>query len=215
MLQRYPVLAAQAASSLHPCTQPSLAPKSQKEDMLPGERFLPDTAQLVEERALSSQASFRFNAAVHKDPVERSWLFERIIAAEWVYTRVGARQVTSRLGRGVDVTAPFYCNYGYNISIGDNVVIGPGCQLLDSDKIAIGCNTKIGARVTISFSEERNDGTSPEGNKHLVTARGVSIGENVYIGDGCIVIGDVRIGDNAMWVLGLLLFRQVYIMFPF
>jgi acetyltransferase-like isoleucine patch superfamily enzyme len=122
--------------------------------MLSGNPFLPDTAQLVDERDLSSQASFRFNTAVKKASEERLWLFERVVAAEWIFPRAGERQVTGRLGHGINVSAPFHCEYGYNLSIGDNATIGPGCQLLDSGRIAIGRNTDISARVTISTLDE-------------------------------------------------------------
>ncbi|KAF3050391.1 Maltose acetyltransferase [Didymella keratinophila] len=126
--------------------------------MLSGEPFLPSTAQLVDERDLSSQASFRFNTAVQKDFDERAWLFERIIAAGWIYPRAGECHVTGHLGNGVKVSAPFHCDYGYNLSIGDNAIIGPGCQMLDSGRIVIGRNTKIGARVTISTLKEPTAG---------------------------------------------------------
>lgn len=49
------------------------------------------------------------------------------------------------LGGNVNVTTPFHCDYGYNLSIGDNVNIGPHCVLLDAARIMIGKNTKVGA----------------------------------------------------------------------
>ena len=85
--------------------------------MLSGKPFLPYSAQLVDERRLSLQASFRFNTAVQKDSDERAWLFERIVAAEWIYPRAGERQVTGHLGHGIKVSAPFHCEYGYKLSI--------------------------------------------------------------------------------------------------
>ena len=166
--------------------------------MLSGEPFLPNTAQLVDERDLSSQASFRFNTAVQKDSGERAWLFRQTVTAGWIYPRAGERQVTGHLGHGVNVSAPFHCDYGYNLSIGDNAAIGPDCQLLDSGRIVVGRNTKIGARVIISTLEEPTHMRPLEGSERTETARGVFIGENVYIGDGCIIKGGVRIGDNAI-----------------
>jgi acetyltransferase-like isoleucine patch superfamily enzyme len=96
------------------------------------------------------------------------------------------------------VSAPFHCDYGYNLSIGDNAVIGSDCQMLDSGRIVIGSNTKIGARVTISTLKEPTDTRPIEGSERTETAREVSIGENVHIGDGCIIKAGARIGDNAV-----------------
>jgi acetyltransferase-like isoleucine patch superfamily enzyme len=193
-----PALAAQAASSVSHSTQPSLSPKSEKDKMLSGQPFLPNTERLVDERGLSSQASFRFNTAVQKAPDERSWLFRQLVTARWVYPRAGERQVTGLFGHGVNVSAPFHCDYGYNLSVGDNAVLGPGCQLLDSGRIVIGRNTKIGARVTISTLKEPTLTRPMEGSERTETAREVYIGENVYIGDGCIIEAGVCIGDNAI-----------------
>ena len=192
------LIASPPAPSLFHNAQPSLRPRSEKDKMLLGRPFLPYPAQLVDERVSSSQASFSFNTAVQKDSGERAWLFRQIVTAGWIYPRAGERQVTGHLGHGINVSAPFYCEYGYNLSIGDNAVIGPDCQLLDSGRIAMGRNTKIGARVTISTLEEPTDTRPLEGIERTGTAREVYIGENVYIGDGCIIRGGARIGDNAI-----------------
>ena len=182
--------------------------------MLSGRPFLPNTAQLVDERVSSSQASFSFNTAVQKDSGERAWLFRQIVTAGWIYPRAGERQVTGHLGHGVNVSTPFYCEFGYNLSMGDNAVIGSGCQLLDSGRIANGRNTKIGARVTISTLEEPTGARPLEGSKRTETAREVYIGENVYIGDGCIIKGGVRIGDNAIVRAGSVVVQASIHRFP-
>jgi acetyltransferase-like isoleucine patch superfamily enzyme len=167
--------------------------------MLSEEPFLPNTAQLVDGRKLSFQPSCSFNkAVVPMDSGERGRLFERIVAAEWIYPRAGERQVTGHLGGGISVSAPFYCNYGYNISIGDNAIIGPDCRFRDSGRIAIGKNTKIGARVIISTLEEPTVTRLPKGSKGTETAREVYIGENVHIGDGCTIEAGLCIGNNAI-----------------
>jgi acetyltransferase-like isoleucine patch superfamily enzyme len=167
--------------------------------MLSEEPFLPNTAKLVDERKLSLKASCRFNnAIVQMGSGEHGWPFERIVAAEWIYPRGGERQVTGHLGGGITVSMPLYCDYGYSISIGDNAIIGPDCQMRDSGRIAIGRDTKIGARVTISTQEEPTVTKLPKRNNGTETARDVYIGENVHIGDGCIIEAGVRIGHNAI-----------------
>jgi acetyltransferase-like isoleucine patch superfamily enzyme len=192
------VLAAQPPSTVSSSTRPCLPPKSEKDKMLSGEPFSPNNAQLAEERDLCSQALFRFNRVEPSVSRYCGWFFESIIAAEWTYARTGKRGITGHVGHGIKVSAPFHCDYGYNLSIGDNVVLGPGCQLLDSGRVVIGRNTKIGARVTISTLKEPVDTRPMTGGECTETAREVYIGENVYVGDGCVVKGGVRIGDNAI-----------------
>jgi acetyltransferase-like isoleucine patch superfamily enzyme len=203
--------AAPPAPSPSRYTHPSLPPKSEKDKMLSGEPFLPYTEQLVDERTLCSGAVYRFNslsnAAVQIASSERERIFKSIVAADWIYPRAGERRVTGHLGGGIKVATPFHCDYGYNVSVGDNVIIGPNCQFLDSGRIAIGRNTKIGARVTISTLMAPSDTKTLKGSKGTEIAREVYIGENVYVGDGCIIEAGVRIGNNAIVRAGSVVVR--------
>ena len=98
----------------------------------------------------------------------------------------------------VHVATPFYCDYGYNISIDDNVIIGPDCQLLDPARITIGKDTKIGARVIITTLETPKDLNVLKGACGTQVAKGIYIGANVHIGDSCIIEAGVRIGNGAI-----------------
>jgi acetyltransferase-like isoleucine patch superfamily enzyme len=102
------------------------------------------------------------------------------------------------LDNGVNVPAAFHCDYGYSLSIGYNATVGSGCQPLDYGRIFIGRNMKIGAHVTISTLEEPTDARPLQGSKRTETAREVYIGENVYIGDRCIIEAGVCIVDHAI-----------------
>ncbi|KAJ4378229.1 hypothetical protein N0V86_005929 [Didymella sp. IMI 355093] len=208
-----PMAAVPPAPSPSRYSHPPLPPKSEKDKMLAGEPFLPYTDQLVDERTLCSGAVYRFNslsnAAVQIAASERERQFEYIIAARWIYARPGERRVTGHLGGGINVAIPFHCDYGYNISIGDNVVIGPNSQLLDSGRIAVGRNTRIGARVTISTLKAPSDTKMLKGSKGTEIAREVYIGENVYVGDGCIIEAGVRIGNNAIVRAGSVVVRDI------
>ena len=52
-------------------------------------------------------------------------------------------------GTGVWIEAPFFCDYGENISIGENTFINTNCMFLDNNKISIGENGLIGPFVQI------------------------------------------------------------------
>jgi acetyltransferase-like isoleucine patch superfamily enzyme len=174
--------------------------------MLRGEPFLQYDGQLMDERAQCTGAVYGFNSTANPSVViargDRERNFKRIVAAGWLHPphRNGHPEVhvTGHLGESVNVTTPFHCDYGYNLSIGDYVNIGPHCQLLDSARIAIGRNTKIGARVTISTLGVPSDPKSLKGSNGTEIAREVSIGENVYIGDCVIIQAGVSIGNNTI-----------------
>jgi acetyltransferase-like isoleucine patch superfamily enzyme len=183
--------------------------------MLHGEPFLQYDEQLMDERAQCTGAVYSFNSTASPSVViargDRERNFKRIVAAGWIHPRHMDRRpgvhAGGHLGGNVNVTTPFHCDYGYNISIGDNVNIGPHCQLLDSARIAIGRNTKIGARVTISTLKTPTDTKSLKGSNGTEIAKEVFIGENVYIGDGVIIEAGVRIGNNAIIRAGSVVVR--------
>jgi acetyltransferase-like isoleucine patch superfamily enzyme len=166
--------------------------------VLSGEPFLSNIARLVDQRETSTVVRIPLHGCIEAKRCLQGGLFKQTVAAEWNDPRAGERQVIGHLGDGINVSAPFHCDYGYNLSIGDNVIIGPGCQLLGSGRIAIGRNTKISARGTISTLEEPAVTMSLERSKRTETAREVCIGENVHIGDGCIIKAGVCIGNNAI-----------------
>lgn len=170
--------------------------------MLDGEPFLPYNLQLTDERTQCTGAVYRFNstsnAAVGIAQSERERYFKYIVGAGWIQPRQGERHISGHLGGSVHVATPFQCDYGYNISVGDNVVIGPNCEFHDSGRIAIGRNTKIGSRVTITTLKTPTDTKALKGYNGTEVAKEVYIGENVHIGDGCIVEAGVRIGNGAI-----------------
>ena len=63
-------------------------------------------------------------------------------------TRLLNRLIGS-LGEGVWLEKPFRCNYGDNISIGENTFINCDCIFSDDNRITIGKNVMIAPRVQL------------------------------------------------------------------
>ncbi|KAF1834955.1 hypothetical protein BDW02DRAFT_579146 [Decorospora gaudefroyi] len=188
-----PTRYAQTAAPVH---------KSEKDKMLAGEPFRPFDRGLMDERRNCAGAVNQFNSTANASnqlvDQTRGYHFKTILAARWVRPPEGADPIISHLGNDVNVAAPFFCDYGYHLNIGDNVVIGSDCHLHDSARICIGRNTKIGVRVTIQTLKTPTDNKSLKGYKGTEVAQEVYIGENVYIGDGCVIEAGVRIGENTI-----------------
>lgn len=93
------------------------------------------------------------------------------------------------------VTAPFYCDYGYNIEIGENFYSNHNLVILDGAKVEIGDNVFIAPNCCIPTAghpiniDERNRG--------LEYAYPIKIGNNVWIGAGANILPGVTIGDNV------------------
>lgn len=107
----------------------------------------------------------------------------------------------------VFIEAPFHCSYGMNIALGDGVYLNAGCTILDSAPVRIGARTMLGPGVQIYCAEHAKDPKMRfEG---LEVARPVTIGEDVWIGGGAIILAGATIGDRAIVGAGAVVTRDV------
>ncbi|WP_298841378.1 sugar O-acetyltransferase [Clostridium sp.] len=107
-------------------------------------------------------------------------------------------------GANLWITAPFFIDYGNNIYIGNNCEINMNCTFLDCNKIIIGNNALIASNVQIYTvfhpinATERftlNENGAFSFCKSLTAP--VTIGDNVWIGGGTIILPGVNIGNNV------------------
>ncbi len=105
-------------------------------------------------------------------------------------------------GTGVWIETPFFCDYGENISIGENTFVNTNCMFLDNNKITIGKNGLIAPYVQIYTANhplKASDRIIGKGNKsrYLTSSKPVAIGNNVWIGGNSVIFPGVIIGDNV------------------
>ncbi len=106
-------------------------------------------------------------------------------------------------GDGVWISTPFFCDYGENISIGDNTFINTNCIFVDDNKITIGSNVLLAPFVQIYTAthplkaSERILENPGKGAPYVTTTLPVTIGNSVWIGGGAIIMPGVVIGDNV------------------
>lgn len=124
---------------------------------------------------------------------------------------VGARQILVDLlgsvGRDVTVRAPLYVDYGSQITLGDRVFANYGLTALDCAPITIGEDTQIGPHVQLLTPTHPLD--PAERRTGVESAAPITIGRNVWIGGGAIVLGGVSVGDNAVIGAGAVVVRDV------
>ncbi|KAL1304580.1 hypothetical protein AAFC00_003552 [Neodothiora populina] len=143
--------------------------------------------QLLNERNECKLSLERYNkcclASNGSGPRERLERFLNILQPKWL----GPNEPIGSCGSGVIVEAPFSCQYGYNINIGDNVVIGAGCVMLDPCKITIGSRTVIGPNVKFYGM------TAPIDPKLRNGSQGLRYGGSITIEEDCWIGGNVTI----------------------
>jgi maltose O-acetyltransferase len=114
------------------------------------------------------------------------------------------RSIFGSVGSRVWIESPFACDYGVNIRIGDDCFINYNCVFLDSHQITIGNNVLIGPAVQLYtaghplLADERIIWDEKETERRYVTrALPISIGDRAWIGGGAIVMPGVKIGSGT------------------
>jgi len=119
----------------------------------------------------------------------------------------GLRALFAEVGSGVMVEAPFHCAYGLNISLGADVYLNANCTILDTAPVTIGAKTLLGPGVHVYCANHHKDAEKrAEG---LENAQPVTIGTQVWIGGGAIILPGVNVGDKATVGAGAVVTKDV------
>ena len=159
--------------------------------MLAGELYRPD-AELGADQAATKAWLVRYNAALALPISQRHTLL---------------RERLAHVGNDAVIRPPFFCDYGYNIRLGDNVFLNFNCVILDVVEVTIGDRTQIGPAVQIYAADHPRDADTRRSG--LEFGRPVKIGSDVWIGGGAIILPGITIGDGAVIGAGSVVTRDV------
>lgn len=94
------------------------------------------------------------------------------------------------------VQSPFWCDYGYNIEIGENFYANHNCVILDGGKVTFGDNVFLGPDCGFYTAGHPLD--AERRNAGLEYAYPIKVGDNVWMGGGVRVMPGVTIGNNVV-----------------
>jgi maltose O-acetyltransferase len=117
------------------------------------------------------------------------------------------RERLASVGHGSTIRPPFHCDYGFNISLGAGVFLNFNCVILDVVAVTIGDGAQIGPGVQLLTADHPRD--AAERRSGLEFGRPITIGRNVWIGGGAIIVPGVSIGDDAIIGAGSVVTRDV------
>lgn len=116
-------------------------------------------------------------------------------------------ELLGKMGTNVIVTPPFWCDYGYNIEVGDYFYSNHNLVITDGVKVSFGDHVFIAPNCCFTTAEHPTD---PEQRKAgLEIAKPISVGNNVWFGAGTTVLAGVTIGDNAVIGAGSVVTRDI------
>ncbi len=154
---------------------------TEKEKMLRGMIYdANNDAALIAERLECKELIRDYNDLRPKETEARKTLLHRILG---------------EIRGDILIEQPFYCDYGYNISVGSNFYANFNMVVLDEAEVSFGDNVFIGPNCGFYTAGHPLDPI--ERNKGLEFARPIIIGNNVWIGANVTVLPGVTIGNNC------------------
>ena len=167
--------------------------KTNKEKMLDGEMYDANYDELlISERKKAKNLCFKYNNLEPSDTKQRKEILKELLGST---------------KENFLIEQNFWCDYGYNISVGENFYANHNLVILDGNKVTFGDNVFIAPNCSFYTAEHPID--SKLRNKGLETARPITVGNNVWIGGNTIVLPGVTIGNNVVIGAGSVVTKDI------
>ena len=164
----------------------------QKDRMLAGEPYIADDPDLAADHVRAMNLLAAYNASPVGDPARRRALLEELLGT---------------LGEDTHIRPPFQCDYGRYIHLGARTFVNFGAVLLDVAPITVGDDVQIGPNVQLLTPTHPLD---PELRRaKWEAAEPITIGDNVWLGGGAIVLPGVTVGANTVVGAGAVVTRDL------
>ncbi len=165
---------------------------TEKEKMLSGQLYDASDSQLEFERLDTRELLYSFN---HSRP------------SKIPFRTAMLKKLFGKTGEQIYIEPIFNCDYGYNINVGENFFANFNCVILDVMEVNIGDNVMFGPAVQVYTATHPLD--PDERRVMLESAKPVTIGNDVWIGGGAIILPGVTIGNGVTIGSGAVVTKDV------
>lgn len=117
------------------------------------------------------------------------------------------RRLFGKTGKGLWLQPPFYCDYGKNIELGENVYFNFNCVILDVAKVIIGSNVFCGPNVQFYTAGHPLD--PHQRRQGLEFGKTIRIGNDVWIGGNTVLCPGVSIEDRCVIGAGSVVTKNI------
>ena len=127
---------------------------------------------------------------------EKCYRYNQLCPNDYAAQRKILAELLGGMGENVIFTPPFWCDYGYNITVGNDFYANHNLIITDGAKVTFGDNVFIAPNCCFTTAEHPLD---PDQRKAgLEIAKPITIGNNVWICAGSTILAGVTIGDNTV-----------------
>ena len=165
---------------------------TQRERMLSGGLYSAADPELFRLRQEARRLTRLYNQTAEDQPEERRRLLEALLGG---------------VGENAFLEPPFRCDYGGNITVGRDFYANYDCIILDVCPVTIGDRVLFGPRVGLYGAGHPLDPEVRAGG--LANAGPITIGDDVWLGGGVVVLPGVTIGAGAVIAAGAMVTRDI------
>ncbi|MBB5264582.1 maltose O-acetyltransferase [Catenibacillus scindens] len=155
--------------------------KTEREKMTDGEIYMTGDAHLMKDKSRARTLAARYNGTTEEEGDLRRSLLKELLGS---------------CDDEIFIKPPFKCDYGYNIFVGKKFFANFDCVMLDAAPIYIGDNCLMGPKTCVYAVNHPM--TAAERATGAAKGKAVHIGDNVWFGGNCVVLPGVTIGDNVV-----------------
>lgn len=126
-------------------------------------------------------------------------------------TSPGYRETLEELIPGIPASSavcpPFHCDHGNGITMGENCFVNYGCVVLDGATVTLGHDVKIGPGCQLLTPQHPMDYEARRGT--CETSYPITIGDDTWLGGGVIVCPGVTIGRRCVIAAGAVVVHDI------
>ncbi|MEJ5104076.1 sugar O-acetyltransferase [Chryseobacterium sp. MYb328] len=148
--------------------------------------------ELIQERITCKDLCLEYNGLKNSDTEGRKQLIKKILGST---------------KESLCIEPSFWCDYGYNIEVGENFYSNHNLVILDCAKVKFGDNVFIGPNC--SFYTAGHPLDVKQRNAGLEYAYPITVGDNVWFGGNVVVLPGVTIGNNAVIGAGSVVTKDI------